>query len=160
MIIPGIINCQQFPQFRTQTRLRLRAQELLLVLLLRFVRATKKRMHRSSLAIRPVRSSAMPCMRIADHDSTGLAGHQNLLRVHGKRIGHLLLWPLSPFVRTWHHSCRTVLRRKVIEHENSVRDPVTPLIGNCIHVHMQGLISLAHRIGRSHIQTGKFELRA
>jgi len=97
-IIEWIVQSQKFAQFRAQPCLSFSPQKPFVILLLRLVGPAEKSVHCAAVPMSSVRGSAMPGMRIADHDGPSFSSYQDLRRVCSKTVRHLFLWALPPLV--------------------------------------------------------------
>src|ERR1051325_4638955 len=71
LVVQRIIEREQLAQLRRQRGLHLRAEELLLILLLRLVSPAVERVQRRAIALRAIVDAAVPDVRVGHDDGAG-----------------------------------------------------------------------------------------
>ena len=141
-IVQRIVERQHPPRRRAQPALHLLAQQFLLILLLRLVRArVVRRAWRAAASPCDSPSRRATCARSSPPRSPPLPSPA--LRPAANRTGRRRRQPAPP-VRARHHAGGAVFRREIVQHPDRIAHPVAALVGDRAAIGMPGLRAIAH----------------
>ena len=127
---------------------------MLLVLLLRFVRAGVVDVHGATLAVCLIRRAAVPHVGVHDDDRTRFSGYEEFAVCLFPGFGRS-----APMVRTRHDSQRAVGFGEIVKHPDGIADGVPAIIGEFAAIDMQRLFAITARAGGADVQAAQFEFR-
>ena len=154
-VVPGIVQRQKFPPERAQARLNFGPNQLLLILLLRFVAAREIYVHGAAGSVSAIVGSAVPHMSVHHNHGSGFSGDKDF-------AGYLCagLRQFSPAVGSGNDAQRAIRFREIVEHPNGITDRVAVLVCSGATIRVQRLAAVRLRIGGPHVETREFEIPA